>query len=143
MNITHHGLQIELDDAWWDEAGMRGFVPTRRTYRWQQPLNKENPVREVRIENVGPVNRAPGVGVFNDDAYEGITAHDRVVKILRGFRSGDVFPPIEIVEAAPGYGHRYRLVHGTHRMYCSLAAGFSHVPVVNGFDRSTVALSPQ
>jgi len=25
MKFTHHGLQIELPDDWWTEAGMPGF----------------------------------------------------------------------------------------------------------------------
>jgi len=28
MKFTHYGLQIEIPEDWWTEAGMRGFVPT-------------------------------------------------------------------------------------------------------------------
>jgi hypothetical protein len=33
MKLYHHDLQIELDDTWWAEAGMDGFVPHNRAYR--------------------------------------------------------------------------------------------------------------
>lgn len=43
-------------------------------------------------------------------------------------------PPVEVVAAEPHSAQPLRLVHGAHRLYCSLAAGFSHVPAVFGFD---------
>jgi hypothetical protein len=36
MKFTHHGLQVELPDEWWNEAGMQGFVPTFTAYRVNQ-----------------------------------------------------------------------------------------------------------
>jgi len=30
MKLTHHGLEIELPDDWWSEAGMRGLYPHLR-----------------------------------------------------------------------------------------------------------------
>jgi hypothetical protein len=54
--------------------------------------------------------------------------HDRVVSILRGFRLGESFPPIEIAQGDGQY--RYWLVHGAHRFYCSLVVGFTHAPAI-------------
>ena len=128
MNFTHHGLQIELLDDWWNDAGMRGFAHTFTAYRVNQKLFPN--VREVPITDVGPVIRNPGVGIFNDSIDEGFSAHERVVRILRGFRFDNAIPPVEIIAGQPGYPYRYKLVHGAHRLYCSLAAGFKCVPII-------------
>jgi hypothetical protein len=131
MKFTHHGLQVELPDDWWAEAGMQGFRATFTAYRVNQRLFHN--AREVSIKDIGPVLRSPGVGIFNDSEEEG-SARERVVRILRAFRFDNAIPPVEIVEAQVGYPHRYKLVHGAHRLYCSLAAGFKCVPTVKGFD---------
>jgi len=131
MKFTHHGLQIEIPDDWWTEAGMRGFVPTFTAYRVSQRSFPN--VREVLIKDVGPVSRNPGVGIFNDSKSEG-SARERVVRILRGFRFDDAIPPVEIVKGPAGASYSYKLVHGAHRLYCSLVAGFKCVPTIEGFD---------
>jgi hypothetical protein len=136
MNLYHHDLEIELDDTWWAEAKMNSFTPMARTYRVDIEAAKGRNVFEVRIDEVRPVRRNPGVGIFNDN--EGASARDRVVSILSGFRTGSAIPPVEIVTEAEGSHFRYRLIAGAHRFYCSLAAGFSHVPVIEGFDINTL-----
>jgi hypothetical protein len=132
MKFTHHGLQIEIPDDWWTEAGMRGFVPTFTAYRVNQSLFQN--VREVLIGDIGPVSRNPGVGIFNSCEEEGGSARERVVRILRGFRFDNAIPPVEIVEGEAGKPYRYKLVHGAHRLYCSLVAGFKCVPAIEVFD---------
>src|SRR6266403_1062482 len=42
---------------------------------------------------------------------------------------------LKIAKGQAGYPYRYKLVHGAHRFYCSLAAGFKCVPAIEGFDR--------
>ena len=133
MKFTHHGLQIELPDDWWTEAGMAGFVPLFKAYRVNHSLFQN--VREVPLEYVGPVSRNARAGIFNDSEEEEGSARERVLRILHGFRFDDAIPPVEIVEGQAGYPHRYKLVHGAHRFYCSLAAGFKCVPSIEGFDR--------
>lgn len=127
MKLMHHELQIELPDDWWVEAGMASFVAGSRAYRTDRKCS------EASLDDVGPVHRAPGISIFNDSSDEG-SAHERVIRILRGFRSGETIPPVQIVEGHAGYPYRYKLTHGVHRFYCSLAAGFTHVPWVKGFD---------
>jgi hypothetical protein len=129
MKFAHHGLQIEIPDDWWTEAGMRGFIPTFTAYRVNQKLFPN--FREVPMQDIAPVSRSPGVDIFNDSIAEG-SARERVVRILRGFRFDDAIPPVEIVEAQAGRPCRYELVHGGHRFYCSLAAGFKRVPIIDG-----------
>ena len=136
MNLAHHELKIELSNDWLIEAGMIGFTPAERCYRLDVNAFPNRTAYEVRIDDVGPVHRSQGVGIFNDN--DDAAARERVVSILRGFRCGAAFPPIEVVKGRSDYGYAYKLVHGTHRFYCSLAAGFTHVPAVDGFDITTL-----
>jgi hypothetical protein len=108
---------------------MEKFVRTSNAYRVDRDTQQR--ILKVRIADVSPVRRS--VGIFNDCVDEGRTAQERVVTILRGFRLGDAIPPVEVVECDPEDLRRYVLVHGTHRFYCSIAAGFTHVPAVQGF----------
>lgn len=132
MILAHHDLRIDLDDAWWNEAGMNGFVPLGRTFRPDLEAVKGETVFEARIDEVAPLRRNPGVGIFNNN--EEATARERVVRLLKGFRNGDAIPPVELVPDAAFEGCRYKITHGSHRFYCSLAAGFSYVPAIIGFD---------
>ena len=111
---------------------MPGFVPLFKAYRVNHSLFQN--VLEVPLEYVGPVSCNAGVGIFSGSEEEG-SARERVLRILRGFRFDDAIPPVEIVEGQAGYPYRYKLVHGAHRFYCSLAAGFKCVPSIEGFDR--------
>ncbi len=104
---------------------MTGFVPATRAYR----TAKSPRILTVSIDDVGPVNLALRRQIFLDSDEEG-TARERVSRIFRGFRRGDAIPPVEIVDGKPGYGYRFKLTHGAHRFYCSVAAGFTHVPAV-------------
>jgi hypothetical protein len=132
MKLYHHDIEIELDDTWWAEAEMNSFTPTANTYRVNIEAANGRNIFEIRIDEVRPVSRNPGIGIFNDNAEA--SARNRVVSILSGFRAGSAIPPVETVTEAEGSNFRYKLVAGTHRFYCSLAAGFSHVPVIEGFD---------
>lgn len=107
---------------------MADFVPTTSAYR----VCPGSEICTVSIEDVGPVDR---LEVFKDSEEYG-SARSRVLKILRGFRRGEEIPPVEVVGAKPEYGHRFKLTHGAHRFYCSLAAGFTHVPATKGRDYS-------
>lgn len=128
MKIHHHDLEIELDDTWWEEVGMKNFAPKTIAYRVNIKAANGLEIFKVRIDEVSPVRRNPGVGIFNDNNVA--TAKDRVESILNGFLTGSVIPPVEVVPEPKGSNYRYKLVHGAHRFYCSLAAGFSHVPAI-------------
>lgn len=132
MEFTHHGLLISLSDDWWADAGMADFVPSAAVYSTDRSAFPG--IFEVKIDDIGPVHRNPGVGVFNDDHYSGIPARERVVRILRGFRCGDLIPPVAVLKVQTGGDFSYRLSDGTHRLYYALAAGFSHVPAIWGLD---------
>jgi hypothetical protein len=130
MILTHHDLKIELPDSWWAEAGMADFVPQARAFRPDRRAEKGIAVFEARIEEVAPVQRAPGVCIFNDN--EEATARERVLRILREFREGVEVWPIRLTKLAPDAVFRYKIGHGVHRFYCSLAAGFSYVQAFEG-----------
>jgi hypothetical protein len=131
MKIYHHDLQIEFDDRWWAEAGMQGFLPLTKAYRVDNDAVNGRKLFKVKIVEVRPVIRNPNIGIFNDN--DEASAKDRVVSILKGFRTGSPIPPVEIVFEPADSEFRYKLVAGVHRFYCSLAAGFSHVPAVEGW----------
>jgi len=111
---------------------MLSFSPSTNAYCVDIEAAKGEEIITVKIEEVSPVRRNPGVGIFNTSAVA--TAKDRVISILKGFRAGSAFPPVEIVLEPEGSKFRYKLVHGAHRFYCSLAVGFSHIPAIKGFD---------
>lgn len=129
MKLSHHGIDVELPDDWWAEAGMVGFEPISKSYFVEHGSHET--IQEVAIEDVGPVLRNP---VFRDGSDGEGTARERVVRILRDFRLGRHTYPVQVVEGKSEYRYRYKLTHGAHRFYCSLAAGFTHVPTVVGFD---------
>ena len=106
---------------------MAGFVARSRAY-CHEDLYDGREVCEICSQDVGPVRRDPGVGIFNDSLEDG-TARERVLRFLGGFRAKEIIPPVEVAIGQPNYGHRYKLKNGTHRFYCSLAAQFTHVPV--------------
>lgn len=111
---------------------MHGFVPSATAYRVDAAMVGTQKLFHVKIDDIAPVQRNPGVGIFNNN--EKLTARERVVSILRDFRNDAALYPIEAVDVPAGGPYRYKLTHGVHRLYCSLAAGFTHVPVVEGFD---------
>ena len=138
MTFKHHDVEVELDDTWRAEAGMQGFIPRAPSYRTTAGAEHRGPVLSIRIDEMPPVRRAPGVGVFNTDRETGRSPRERVVSICRAFRDDVALPPVEVLSLESTDTYRYRLVHGAHRFYCSIAAGFTHVPAVLGFDWSTL-----
>lgn len=132
MKFHHHDLEIELNDTWLEEADMKDFSPPSDSYRVNIESANGKEIFAVKIIEVSPVRRNPDVGIFNTSAEA--NAKDRVISILTGFRTGSAIPPVEVVLEPEGSNFRYKLVHGAHRFYCSLATGFSHVPAIKGFD---------
>ena len=139
MKVVHHGIEIvDLPEEWLAEASMLTFVPNSSSYRADPEICSGQAVFEVRIDEVAPFKRSPGVPIFNRDSETGSTARERVVSILRGFQMGAALPPISVVALEPEASYKYKLVAGVHRFYCSLAVGFTSVPAITGFDWSTL-----
>ena len=137
MELVHHDQKFELQDDWWVEAGMVGFVPPGPQYRVDSEAFPDQKIYNVYIRDIGPVHRDLSFGVFNDDKETDRSAKERVISILRGFRGDVAMPPVEVVKLPPGSPYKYKLTHGTQRLYCSLAVRFTYVPAVDGFDWET------
>lgn len=132
MQLFHHDLAIDLEDEWWTKAGMLAFRPRGIAYR--SAATTRGQVGLIALSDVAPLLRRLSHGVFNNDAETGLSAPERVHRILVALRDDVPLPPVELVRQAPGYPQPYRLAHGAHRFYCSLAAGFTHIPAIV-FDR--------
>lgn len=133
MRFKHRGVEYELPDEWWREAGMPSTnLPVRSFQSGPSPL-AELAVFYVAVDDIEPVQRKGSHGVFNDNVEFG-TAHDRVLRILRGFVDRSPIPPIEVARNASNADPRFKLIHGAHRLYCAVAAGHTHVPAVEVVD---------
>ena len=117
FTVAGQGIDFEIHDDWWTEAGMSGFVPKSPAYDADAPTH--GVAATVPVGEVTAPRRDPGVQWFG---------HDRMVSILRGLASGDRMPRIPVYEA-PQDCRRYRPCDGFHRFYASIAAGFTHLPV--------------
>ena len=133
MLFKHHDIEYVLPDEWWNEAGMPAGTLGGFSYVGGPSPWPKLKVFELAISDVQAVLRQGSHGVFNDNPEFG-TAHDRVVQILRGFREQVPIPPIEVARLHSAQPSRFKLIHGAHRLYCSIAAGFSHVPAVEVVD---------
>ena len=132
MRAFHFGELYEFPDEWWQEAGLAGFSPPQSTYVPDYAAFRDLEVVEVPITGISPVRRRLSHGVFNDSPEHG-SAHDRVLRILRGFRLGDAIPPIEVRRSVDG-AQPFELHHGAHRFCCSVIAGYSAVPAIDVTD---------
>lgn len=133
MHFRHRQIEYFLPDDWWAEAGMDDFVSTSTSFRVGPSEWPELPVFLVAVNDVAPLIRQGFHGVFNDNPDSG-TARERVVRILEGFRDNSPIPPVNVARLQDGGAGQFKLIHGAHRFYCAVAAGFSHVPAVEVYD---------
>lgn len=131
MRFKHRDVEYVLPDEWWDESGIQSA--SQHAFVSGPSPWPNLPVFELAVDDIRPVVRKASHGVFNDNIEFG-TAHDRVVRILRGFCNRSAIPPIEVASLRSDLPPRYKLMHGAHRLYCSIAAGYSHVPAVEVID---------
>lgn len=91
LQVANAGITEEnkKQSEWWADAEMAGFVPVSRSYRADPTFFKNGAsIVEISIADICPVHRS--VGIFRD-SEDGVPARERVVKILRGFRLGELF----------------------------------------------------
>ena len=110
---------------------MDHWNPSSCSYRFD--LSEFPDALEVLIGDIAPVRRQLSHGVFNNDAEAGLCARARVIRILTGFLKDASLPPVVVARGTIGETHPYRLIHGAHRFYLSIAAGFTRIPAVGEF----------
>ena len=132
MILKHQDLTVELNDEWLLEAEMINFAPLSEAYIVDHKFFSDHKVCLIPIKNIAPVRRSSGVPIFSNRDLDGISAKERVIRLLRGFVKQAEIPPIELKKTTGKYP--YELADGCHRLYCSLAAGFTHIPAVPAFD---------
>jgi hypothetical protein len=133
FSIRRTNIEFEIPDDWLT-ADLREWLQEPRAgtaYRVMSPPYPPDPqdigipqveATLVRLDAIEPVERTLSTGtVFESKAS--------LLRILTGFKSGQPLPPVHAREAIPG-PYRYTLYNGAHRFYASLAAGFTHIPVV-------------
>lgn len=129
--FRHGDLEFDVPDEWWAEAGMATFTPIGCSYRPGAPERDKDleglPVLMLAVASIEPVRRRLSHGPFSDGDRP---ARDRVRDIFSGFVRDAAIPPVWVfrVSGSPRYAHA--LSHGAHRFYCSVAAGFTHVPAI-------------
>jgi len=111
---------------------MPNFVRSASAYRCDHEAAEPRRVCLIPILDIGPFRRASGVPIFNDDRENGISARERVERILHAFAVNAALPPIKLTKQAGRYP--FDLRDGAHRLLCSIAAGFTEIPAVRFID---------
>ena len=133
MKFTHHDLEFEIDDKWFEESGMGNFAPGEDSFKPDISLAKGQEVIYISIKDVAPLKeRAICRGVFCDD--EGNTAKERVVRIFDWFKNNVEIEPISVAELENNDKYKYKVLAGSHRFHCSIVAGFTKIPATIGID---------
>ncbi|MEW6324445.1 MAG: hypothetical protein AB1515_03555 [Nitrospirota bacterium] len=119
FRLPHQQIEFEIPDEWWAAAGMNNWKPSTDCYT---AINSDSscPIRFVHLSEVAAPERNKGVDWFKEK---------RMVSVLKGFRSGEPMPPIEVDEPPSRTNFQYRVRDGFHRFYASAAVGFTHLPV--------------
>ena len=132
MHIKKWGYEFDLPDEWIKEAEFSPFGIEGEYYR---SLNNKD-VFIVDIGDICPQIRAKEVPIFNDGEVDGVykTARERTVSILKALAEVKTLPPIEVIKEKNCEEYKYKIIHGAHRLHCSIAAGFKKIPAVWGFD---------
>lgn len=121
FNLPLQNRSFEIPDDWWRFAEMERFTPSPGGY-YPYALCPDEEVLIVPIEEVEPPRRNEGVGLLKK--Y-------KLVPVLFAFNSPEcALPPIEVHKIANLGSHKFTVHNGFHRFYGSVAAGYTHLPVV-------------
>ena len=125
----HNSRPLGLAVGSGQNAPTRSFLPGAPEAGKGYGVTGHEEVLLIPVDRVEPLYDCKrSHGVFNDNGVE--TAQERVLSLLNGFRRGDRIPPLQVVRLPEGFECSHRLYHGAHRFYCSVAAGYSHVPAI-------------
>jgi hypothetical protein len=113
---TSFGVEFEIPDHWWNFAEMNDFSRGDRTaYSYYSAPE----IQEIPIATIKPPSRSPDIALFQKH---------RLVPILFAFQSLAALPAIEIQELHNHADYEFKVYHGCHRYYASVAAGFTSLP---------------
>jgi hypothetical protein len=116
FEVPQKNLIFDIPDDWWESAGMVGYATKLSHY-------STDPKYEiVVIEDIEPPVR--DIGLRNEET---------VIKMLRGMRNNEEFPPIEVNKEKNPSG-KYIVYDGYHRFYLSIAMGYTKIPIKEKFD---------
>ena len=124
MRLRHHALEVDFPEESLAAVRAAGFTPSTNSYPVLAPGSGTRSY-EVAIVEIAAVQRAPGIPLLKKD---------RVDSILQAFMDGVPLPPVEVVPLREDDGPTFKLTAGAHRLYSSMAVGFTHVPAIDGFD---------
>ena len=135
MLLKSDNWLFEIADSWLVEAGFDAEAVDGTHYKVDPARANGKEIFVVKISDINPKIRAKGTPVFNSGEVDGIamSARERTVSILKAIMSKSLLPPVEVIDS-PLQGYRYKLVHGAHRLHCSIVAGFTEIPAIYGFD---------
>ena len=117
MQFSIGDFRFEIPDEWWEEAGM--VAPARRTISYR-PAATPRPVVMARLSTIEVPRRTPGLLGLD---------RGRMVRSLRCIARDLALPPVP-AEELTGERHLFMLRDGFHRFHASVAAGFTHIPLV-------------
>ncbi len=118
---TGSDVRFEIPTEWWERAGMPGFA--RRALHYT--VTDTERVRVVPIAEVVAPKRMSNLQGYSRDGFD----QDRMISVLSAFTTGAPLPPVEVTENVSGPA-RYTLYDGMHRFYASIAARYSHLPII-------------
>lgn len=135
MLVETENYKFELDNSWVNEAGFDPSVIEASHFEADADKCKGDKIFLINLSDINPKIRGEGVPIFNDGEVDGAvkTARERTVSILKAIMSNSTLPPVEVVHSNEK-SFKFKLVHGSHRFHCSIAAGFVQIPAVFGFD---------
>jgi hypothetical protein len=122
--LFHLPLQegsFEVPDDWWRFAEMERFGVSPGAF-FPYANRADEDIVIVSIDEVEPPLRNPGVALLKK--Y-------KLLPVLFAFNSPEcALPPIEVhAQATPG-PYKFTVHNGFHRYYGSVAAGYTHLPVI-------------
>jgi len=121
--MPHNPCDFEIPDEWLAEAGMIGFATTEAAF------SSNASAVLVPLTQIEPVPRF----MSHPKDWRGFD-RGRLVRLLRGFVSGDEIEPAPLFEMPIfEFAHspyRYRVLDGFHRFYGSIIAGYSSLPAI-------------
>lgn len=135
MLVETDNYKFELDQSWVDETGFNPSVIDAKHYSVDSNSANGKEILIINISDIYPKIRGEAVPIFKDGEVDDVlkTAKERTESILKAIMSNSKLPPVEIVDLNKE-GYKYKLVHGSHRLHCSIAAGFTQIPAMFGFD---------